>query len=192
MLRCGICPDAYPPTPDGRGLASGLPAGSDPDDFHTSGGTQTPDDISAKLATFLGKDRGSYIKGIIDSVFRGSEFKASPFCPVYVGRGPCLMELIWSYWHEEGMLVQTTNAIALRFQNVARHGRDPLAEFALDSLRPLSGFISRTKTPACRWHVARTSTSTSTASGSRESTDRESGLPTPAPSSSRRFTICSG
>ena len=31
---------------------------------------------------------------------------------------PCLLELIWSYWHEEGMLVQTMNAITRRFQNV--------------------------------------------------------------------------
>ena len=28
---------------------------------------------------------------------------------------PCLLELIWSYWHEEGMLVQTMNAITRRF-----------------------------------------------------------------------------
>ena len=41
----------------------------------------------------------------------------------------------------QGMLVQTTNALALRFQNVARNGRDPIAEFELDPLRPLSGFI---------------------------------------------------
>ena len=34
---------------------------------------------------------------------------------------PCLLELIWSYWHEEGMLVQTMNAISMRFQN--RRGR---------------------------------------------------------------------
>ncbi|MFL9829057.1 hypothetical protein, partial [Rhodoplanes sp. SY1] len=27
---------------------------------------------------------------------------------------PCLLELIWSYWQEEGMLVQTMNAIARR------------------------------------------------------------------------------
>ena len=27
---------------------------------------------------------------------------------------PCLLELIWSYWHEEGMLVQTLNAITWR------------------------------------------------------------------------------
>ena len=31
---------------------------------------------------------------------------------------PCLLELIWSYWHEEGMLVQTMNSITRRFQNV--------------------------------------------------------------------------
>ena len=39
------------------------------------------------------------------------------------------------------MLVQTANAIALRFQNVSRNARDPLAEFELDTLRPLSGFL---------------------------------------------------
>ena len=31
---------------------------------------------------------------------------------------PCLLELIWSYWQEEGMLVQTMNALARRFQNI--------------------------------------------------------------------------
>ena len=41
---------------------------------------------------------------------------------------PCLLELIWSYWHEEGMLVQTLNSISLRFQNRRGLGdRDPLA-----------------------------------------------------------------
>jgi hypothetical protein len=55
---------------------------------------------------------------------------------------PSLLELIWSYWHEEGMLVQTMNAIALRFQN--RRGfadRDPLAELEIDPLRPLNNLI---------------------------------------------------
>jgi hypothetical protein len=50
-------------------------------------------------------------------------------------------ELIWSYWHEEGMLVQTMNAIALRFQNIGTGGRDPLANFELDSLRPISNIL---------------------------------------------------
>jgi hypothetical protein len=55
---------------------------------------------------------------------------------------PCLLELIWSYWHEEGMLVQTMNAITWRFQN--RRGpadRDPLALVEIDPLRPLNNFI---------------------------------------------------
>jgi hypothetical protein len=59
---------------------------------------------------------------------------------------PCLTELIWSYWHEEGMLVQSVNAIARRFQNVRGHGHhDPLANLEIDPLRPLNnlfwGFI---------------------------------------------------
>jgi hypothetical protein len=56
--------------------------------------------------------------------------------------GPCLLELIWSYWHEQGMLVQTMNAVTLRFQNIRRHvGHDPLANLELDSLRPLSNVV---------------------------------------------------
>lgn len=59
---------------------------------------------------------------------------------------PCLTELIWSYWHEEGMLVQSVNAIARRFQNIRGHGHhDPLANLEIDPLRPLNnlfwGFI---------------------------------------------------
>ncbi|MCJ8166189.1 hypothetical protein MKJ04_15180 [Pontibacter sp. E15-1] len=56
--------------------------------------------------------------------------------------GPCLLELIWSYWHEEGGLVQTMNAISRRFQNV-RNGaaRDPLANFNLDPLRPMNNLL---------------------------------------------------
>ena len=68
---------------------------------------------------FWARIAASYVRAIIRNVFRDAGFKQSPFCPVSVGFGPCLLELIWSYWHEEAMLVQTTNAIALRFQNVA-------------------------------------------------------------------------
>jgi hypothetical protein len=55
---------------------------------------------------------------------------------------PCLLELIWNYWHEEGMLVQSINAVAWRFQN--RRGpvdRDPLAMLEIDPLRPLNNLI---------------------------------------------------
>jgi hypothetical protein len=55
---------------------------------------------------------------------------------------PCLLELIWSYWHEEGMLVQSINAICLRFQNKrSPRLRDPLANFRLDPLRPLNTLL---------------------------------------------------
>jgi hypothetical protein len=56
---------------------------------------------------------------------------------------PCLLELIWSYWHEEGMLVQTMNSVAMRFQNIRANtsGRDPLANLEIDPLRPLNNLF---------------------------------------------------
>ncbi|MGE0275610.1 MAG: hypothetical protein AB7G68_03595 [Nitrospiraceae bacterium] len=55
---------------------------------------------------------------------------------------PCLLELIWSYWHEEGMLVQTVNAITRRFQNVrATSPLDPLSNLEIDPLRPLNNIF---------------------------------------------------
>jgi hypothetical protein len=53
-----------------------------------------------------------------------------------------MIELIWSYWHEEGMLAQTMAAIARRFQNVrSGGGRDPLGSLELDPLRPLNNVL---------------------------------------------------
>jgi hypothetical protein len=54
---------------------------------------------------------------------------------------PSLIELIWSYWLEEGMLVQTMNAIARRFQNRRGSPNDPLGELEFDPLRPLNNLI---------------------------------------------------
>jgi hypothetical protein len=55
---------------------------------------------------------------------------------------PCLLELIWSYWQEEGMLVQTLNAISRRFQNLrGSSDRDPLMRFDLDPLRRLNSLL---------------------------------------------------
>lgn len=57
-------------------------------------------------------------------------------------RKPFFVELIWNYWMEEGMLVQTTNAITMRFQNRRGPGdRDPLANLEVDPLRPLNGYL---------------------------------------------------
>jgi hypothetical protein len=55
---------------------------------------------------------------------------------------PCMIELLWSYWHEEAMLVQTMNVLAQRFQNLRASGPfDPLANLAIDPLRPLNNLI---------------------------------------------------
>ncbi len=55
---------------------------------------------------------------------------------------PFMIELIWSYWMEQGMLVQTMNAIMLRFQNL--HAGDStrvLSRFDIDPLRAIGHFL---------------------------------------------------
>jgi hypothetical protein len=55
---------------------------------------------------------------------------------------PFLLELIWSYWHEEGLLVQTMRRLTDRFQNRrTSQGRDPLANLEIDPLRPLNNLL---------------------------------------------------
>ena len=142
LLRCGIC--KVTGATEDADTAGGV-AAKIPNRFDISGGGPVDAAEIARLegvlSSFLGSDRASYVRAIIQNVFGNAGFRLSPFCPVSIGFGPCLLELIWSYWHEEAMLVQTANAIALRFQNVSRNGHDPLAELELDVLRPLSGFI---------------------------------------------------
>jgi hypothetical protein len=51
---------------------------------------------------------------------------------------PLPVELFWSYWQEEGGLVQSLNLILARFQNRrVGPGPNPLARFDLSPLRPL-------------------------------------------------------
>ncbi len=53
-----------------------------------------------------------------------------------------LQELIWSYWHEESMLVQAMNKISLRFQNKSGNpAKDPLRHLDIDPLRPLNNIL---------------------------------------------------
>jgi hypothetical protein len=55
---------------------------------------------------------------------------------------PAMIELIWSYWLEQGMLVQTMSAISLRFQNKRTDELvDPLANLAIDPLRTLNNLL---------------------------------------------------
>ena len=55
---------------------------------------------------------------------------------------PIMVELIWSYWHEQGMQVQTMFAIRDRFQNRrSGPGPDPLAAMEIGYLRPLNNLL---------------------------------------------------
>lgn len=56
---------------------------------------------------------------------------------------PCMVELIWSYWQEQGLMVQVMNAIMLRFQNIRQSDNkiDPLFRLDLDPLRNLGNIM---------------------------------------------------
>lgn len=53
---------------------------------------------------------------------------------------PTFLELVWSYWHEEGYLERSIEAIARRFKNRGS-ARGPLAHLALDPLRGMSNLL---------------------------------------------------
>lgn len=52
-----------------------------------------------------------------------------------------MIELIWSYWMEEGMLAQSMYAISRRFQNMRNGDRDPLVNLTIDPLRGASNLL---------------------------------------------------
>ena len=112
--------------------------------------TIEPGELEDKLKAYLGGALpGSlpYLKRIVRALLGTSEPELGE-TPYALGileerfNSPSMLELIWSYWHEEGMLVQTMNAICMRFQN--RRGpqdRDPLANLEIDPLRPLNNLL---------------------------------------------------
>lgn len=108
------------------------------------GRTLTTTEIKAILSGYLGSRGLPYLDLIANTLFQQSQEVASAYCyGILPGNlEPNFLELIWSYWHEEGMLVQSMNAIALRFQNKrVGTGRDPLAHLELDPLRPLNNIL---------------------------------------------------
>ena len=107
--------------------------------------------VASRLDQYLsrGSSTGTtYLRRIVDALLGldpGRREEKLPYCDGILRHRlscPSLIELIWSYWHEEGMLVQALNVIALRFQN--RRGamdRDPLAHLEIDPLRPLNNLM---------------------------------------------------
>ena len=116
-------------------------------DFESAriGETMNFDVARAKLREYLGSPpQLPYITRVIEASF--PEWRSGVVTNDRVLTGginePCLIELIWSYWHEEGMLAQTMNAVTRRFQNVRAPGdRDPIAHLEIDPLRPLNNIV---------------------------------------------------
>jgi hypothetical protein len=105
----------------------------------------TLDELRRRLSAYLASGHLPYIDRVLDNAFRGEKQITGMHCYGVLSsriQVPCLLELIWSYWHEEGMLVQSIGAIARRFQNVRAPGdRDPLAHLEIDPLRPLGNLL---------------------------------------------------
>lgn len=105
-------------------------------------------EIAQRLTAYLGaENKLPYLRRIVDALLGPDAAKRQeklPYCDGILKHRfscPSLLELIWSYWHEEGMLVQTLNAISLRFQNRRSGPGDPLANLEIDPLRPLNNLF---------------------------------------------------
>jgi hypothetical protein len=83
---------------------------------------------------------GARVEGATD-VNKPSRSDAAPLDePPSLDKGPQFVELIWSYWHEEGLLVQTMNAITRHLQD-SRVDADPLSHLNVAPLRPLNNLL---------------------------------------------------
>jgi hypothetical protein len=123
-------------------------------------------DVRTELTRYIGSGNLPYIDRVLDSldepiadddelgtetvspmsqIIPALDRESSPFCNTVLDAGPfypLMLELIWSYWNEEGMLVQAMNAISLRFQNKRLPGdNNPLSNLELSPLRPLSNLL---------------------------------------------------
>lgn len=90
---------------------------------------------TAKVTSFDDLLPPGYLKGKLKETRR--QFPRLPLPPDAGTAYLPAVELIWNYWLEEGMLVQTLNVILARFQNRRLPGRDPLARFDVTPLLPL-------------------------------------------------------
>jgi len=105
-------------------------------------------DLKKELGAYLGSaEQLPYLDRILTNLITLDDEEPKSVLPYCFGvlqfrlTSPSLIELIWSYWLEEGMLVQTMNAIALRFQNRRGSQNAPLRELEFDPLRPLNNLI---------------------------------------------------
>ena len=102
-------------------------------------------ELAERLSLYLGHPpQLPYITRVVETAFPEYLGSRQAGHRVLVDRinEPILIELIWSYWHEEGMLMQTINAINQALpEHPPTRSHDPLANMAIDPLRPLSNLL---------------------------------------------------
>ena len=137
ILECGLVirPGVYSPEDERTRLGDAVPLNV----------------ITERLRTYLGQQPGSagglpYLQRIVEALLPPDRrVERLPYCDGILRNRfscPSMIELIWSYWHEEGMLTQSLNAISLRFQNKrSSGGRDPLGHMEIDPLRSLNNLF---------------------------------------------------
>jgi hypothetical protein len=146
--RCGVVDKAFDPNT----------LDMDEERYRLDDPYATPDDLAKRLQRYLaptsyGGDAQAlpYLNRIaktlidMDQVRKPAVGSEGPFgyrrILEYRLTRPSLIELIWNYWHEEGMVAQTMAAITLRFQNQRSSYNDPLGELEIDPLRPLNNLL---------------------------------------------------
>jgi hypothetical protein len=138
LLECGVAINV-------TGTFDNTPIFDPADEAVRYGETVTLEDLKKRLSQYLGPNGLPYMERVMRAAFPDERIINRVHCYGVLGtrvRSPCMLELIWSYWHEEGMLVQSLNAISRRFQNVRGPGdRDPLAHLEIDPLRPLNNLM---------------------------------------------------
>lgn len=127
LVRCGSLTDGDAIT------------GTDFPSSRFGGAKLTAGDLNDKLKRYVATGSVPYIDRIIEGFDTGGIFCDDIDRKVLQ---PCFIELIWSYWHEEAALVQSINAISLRFQNKRAPGDlDVLANLETHPLRPLANVL---------------------------------------------------
>jgi hypothetical protein len=101
--------------------------------------------LNGYLENYVNVPHLPYIVNILKAVFGDQGAPDGVFDVGYLhsrATSPSMLELIFSYWMEEGLLVQTINAICLRFQNFpSRPGSDPLAHMEIAPLYPINNLL---------------------------------------------------
>ena len=143
-MRRRYQPDSRPPSrAQSRRCRTGLIPGEDNSRLGRQSRSAGPRPLTQYLGTTA---RLPYLQAIVDTPVRrcpsGRSRPLSVRPAAHAVLSPLLLELIHSYWLEEGMLIQSINAISRRFQNIrGPASSDPLSELELDPLRTLNNLL---------------------------------------------------